>query len=288
MHLVDSEDKICGRAFIHEIETIQTEVPVELLILSECSVPLGDHFDDAQDLNVHIDNWQCYWIMIISWEDGVASRRGIGTLDRHAINQGYPPGLVWKEVLLGWDPYEGYAGIASNESAITHGTFFWHASREGYISKGTSVHGGLRTKLFVCIHLQRFCSPRDYEIDEYVGFTLIEAQENYEIGMSGIIDKVRKTVKIHRRIFLSILMARCGASFCPDCLIQVSPPQQKLQTTRELKRFIRGLEGINLVGADVVEVSPSYDTIAETTSVAAADLIVNILASMTNIKIFLR
>ncbi|KAK5797988.1 hypothetical protein VI817_004279 [Penicillium citrinum] len=101
MHLVDSEDKICGRAFIHEIETIQTEVPVELLILSECSVPLGDHFDDAQDLNVHIDNWQCYWIMIISWEDGVASRRGIGTLDRHAINQGYPPGLEWKEVLLG-------------------------------------------------------------------------------------------------------------------------------------------------------------------------------------------
>lgn len=71
-------------------------------------------------------------------------------------------------------------------------------------------------------------------------------------------------------------------------MIQVSPPQQKLQTTRELKRFIRGLEGINLVGADVVEVSPSYDTIAETTSVAAADLIVNILASMTNIKIFLR
>ncbi len=48
-----------------------------------------------------------------------------------------------------WDPHEGYTGIASNQSAITHGTFFWHASREGCISKGTSVHGGLRTKLFV-------------------------------------------------------------------------------------------------------------------------------------------
>lgn len=50
-----------------------------------------------------------------------------------------------------WDPYEGYTGIASNQSAITHGTFFWHASREGCISKGTSVHGGLRTKLFVSL-----------------------------------------------------------------------------------------------------------------------------------------
>ena len=50
-----------------------------------------------------------------------------------------------------WDPYEGYTGIVSEQSAITHGTFFWHASREGCISKGTSVHGGLRTKLFVSI-----------------------------------------------------------------------------------------------------------------------------------------
>lgn len=51
-----------------------------------------------------------------------------------------------------------------------------------------------------------------------------------------------------------------------------------------MKRFIKGLEGINLVGADVVEVSPPYDTVAETTSVAAADLIVDILASMTKSK----
>lgn len=56
-----------------------------------------------------------------------------------------------------WDPYEGYTGIASNQSAITHGTFFWHASREGCISKGTSVHGGLRTKLFVSTPVSPFC-----------------------------------------------------------------------------------------------------------------------------------
>lgn len=38
-------------------------------------------------------------------------------------------------------------------------------------------------------------SPRDYEIDENVGFTIIEAQEIDEIGMSGIIEKVWNTVK---------------------------------------------------------------------------------------------
>lgn len=36
-----------------------------------------------------------------------------------------------------------------------------------------------------------------------------------------------------------------------------------------------------MVGADIVEVSPPYDTVAETTSVAAADLLVDILAGMT-------
>lgn len=85
-----------------------------------------------------------------------------------------------------WDPYRGYTGIASEQSAITHGTFFWHASREGCISKGTSIHGGLRTRLF---------SPKDYVIDkDFVGFELIEAHEIDDIGVKGIVEKMRRTV----------------------------------------------------------------------------------------------
>jgi agmatinase len=85
-----------------------------------------------------------------------------------------------------WDPYQGYTGIASEQSAITHGTFFWHASREGCIAKGTSIHGGLRTKLF---------GPKDYAIDkDVVGFELIEAHEIDDMGMKGIVERVRKVV----------------------------------------------------------------------------------------------
>ncbi len=47
-----------------------------------------------------------------------------------------------------------------------------------------------------------------------------------------------------------------------------------------MKRFIKGLEGINLIGADIVEVSPPYDTIAEVTCIAATDLLVDIMALM--------
>lgn len=47
-------------------------------------------------------------------------------------------------------------------------------------------------------------SPRDYEIDrDVVGFTLIEAHEIDEIGMDGIIAKVRKAVG-NTAVYLSI------------------------------------------------------------------------------------
>lgn len=42
--------------------------------------------------------------------------------------------------------------------------------------------------------LALFKSSRDYEIDQDVGFTLIEAQEIDDIGVKGIVNKVRTTV----------------------------------------------------------------------------------------------
>lgn len=67
------------------------------------------------------------------------------------------------------------------------------------------MHGGLRTKLFVCNHSGQLCQvhanlyclqgPKDYVIDKNVGFSIIEAHEIDDIGMSGVIEKTRKVVK---------------------------------------------------------------------------------------------
>ncbi len=43
---------------------------------------------------------------------------------------------------------------------------------------------------------------------------------------------------------------------------------------------MRGLEGINLVGADLVEVAPAYDTNAELTTMAAADTLFEVMTLM--------
>lgn len=43
-------------------------------------------------------------------------------------------------------------------------------------------------------------------------------------------------------------------------------------STRELRTIIRGLDGLFIVSADIVEVAPAYDTNAELTTMAAADV----------------
>ena len=51
-------------------------------------------------------------------------------------------------------------------------------------------------------------------------------------------------------------------------------------STRELRTIIRGLEGINFVAADIVEVAPAYDTNAEHTTMAAADTLYEVMTLM--------
>ena len=51
-------------------------------------------------------------------------------------------------------------------------------------------------------------------------------------------------------------------------------------TTRELIRILRGIEWLNVVGADVVEVAPAYQGAGEETALAAAQVVYEILTSM--------
>jgi agmatinase len=80
------------------------------------------------------------------------------------------------------------------------------------------------------------------------------------------------------------LLICCHLVLDPSIAPATGTPESGGWTTRELKRFIKGLEGINLIGADVVEVSPPYDTVAEVTSIAATDLLIDIMALMVKDK----
>lgn len=64
---------------------------------------------------------------------------------------------------------------------------------------------------------------------------------------------------------------RNGTSAAP-----VGPPEPGGLTSRELQMLLRGLDGLRVVGADVVEVSPAYDH-AELTALAAANVVYELL-----------
>ena len=53
-------------------------------------------------------------------------------------------------------------------------------------------------------------------------------------------------------------------------------PEVAGMTTREIVNVIRGLSGLNLISADVVEVAPAYDH-AEVTSLAAATIVYELI-----------
>ena len=50
-------------------------------------------------------------------------------------------------------------------------------------------------------------------------------------------------------------------------------------TSREVIRILRGLEDLNVVGADIVEVAPAYDGTGEQTALVAAQVGFEILSS---------
>ena len=60
-------------------------------------------------------------------------------------------------------------------------------------------------------------------------------------------------------------------------------PEAGGMTSRELLEILRGLRGLNIVGADLVEVAPSYDH-AEITGIAAANVAYDLITLMADLR----
>lgn len=131
-----------------------------------------------------------------------------------------------------------------------HGTMFFHASNEGIIDSGRSVQIGIRTEYIREDHL----------------FTVLDAEWVMDHRAGDILDTVKRVVGDHP-VYVTFDIDCLDPSFAPGT---GTPVVGGLSTALAL-RIIRGLTGFNLVGMDIVEVSPPYDH-AEITSLAAATL----------------
>lgn len=155
------------------------------------------------------------------------------------------------------------------QADFTHGTMFWIASSEGLILNGSSVHAGLRTRLSGTTFF-------DYEHDEQQGFMRLESDDIDAIGVEGIIESIMERMGTEVPVYLSIDIDVIDPGLAPG----TGTPEPGGWTTRELIQILRGIERLNLVGADVVEVAPAYDGAGETTALAAAQIVYEVLTSM--------
>ncbi|KAF2806200.1 Arginase/deacetylase [Mytilinidion resinicola] len=185
-----------------------------------------------------------------------------------SINREYGPVSVihFDSHLDTWKP-KVFGGAPSHQASINHGTYFFHASQEGLLANDSNIHAGIRTTL---------SGPSDYENDGYCGFEIVEARAIDTIGTEGIIKKIRERVGTTKPVYLSIDIDTLDPAFAPA----TGTPETGGWSTRELRTIVRGLEGVNLIAADIVEVAPAYDTNAELTTMAAADVLYEVMTLM--------
>ncbi|MGF1704078.1 agmatinase [Photobacterium makurazakiensis] len=139
-------------------------------------------------------------------------------------------------------------------SQYDHGTMFYHAPNEGLIDPKHSVQIGIRT---------------DY--DNKQGFNVLDAATTNDWPVQQIVETIKATVGT-RPVYLTFDIDCLDPAYAPGT---GTPVCGGISSDKALK-IIRGLQGINLVGMDVVEVAPAYDH-ADITALAAATIATELL-----------
>jgi agmatinase len=157
-----------------------------------------------------------------------------------------------------WDTYFG--------APYTHGTPFRRAAEEGLFRDDASMHVGIRGPLY---------SRDDLKRDAALGFRVVHCDAVDTEGIDSIMARLRQRVGQHP-LYVSIDIDVLDPAYAPG----TGTPEVGGLTTRELLRMLRGLTGLTIIAADIVEVAPVYDH-AEVTSLAAATVayeLVNLFA----------
>lgn len=140
------------------------------------------------------------------------------------------------------------------DDRIDHGTMFFWATKYGIVDPASSVQIGLRT-----------------ENPDTLGFNIIDAPRVHAESIEAVIAETREVLG-DRPVYVTFDIDCLDPSYAPG----TGTPVCGGLTSHQAMSILRGLQGINVVGMDIVEVAPAYD-IAEITSLAAAHLAMEML-----------
>lgn len=156
-----------------------------------------------------------------------------------------------------WDEYFG--------SKYSHGTPFRRAIEEGLIDPTRMIQIGLRGQVY---------GEEDFEFARSKGIEFISTEDVFERGIPSVIERCQRFRGAP--CYLTFDIDVVDPAFAPG----TGTPQIGGPSSREIVALIRGLQGLHFVGADLVEVSPPYDS-AEITSLLAANLLFEFLCLMS-------
>lgn len=171
-----------------------------------------------------------------------------------------------------WHPAKYPNSWPSDQAHFNHGSMFWLAGNEGLLVNDTSrpsVHAGLRTRL-------SGTSWADFDDDTAQNWLRVVADDIDDLGTAGVVKTILDAIPADDPVYLSVDIDVLDPAFAPG----TGTPEPGGWTTRELIRILRGIEGLNVVGADVVEVAPAYQGRGEETALAAAQVVYEILSSV--------
>ncbi len=176
-----------------------------------------------------------------------------------ALGEKKPVGMIHFDAHT--DLYDSYFGGFK----YTHGTPFRRAIEEGVLDPNRTIQIGLRGSMY---------DNDDFEWGEKMGVRLVRVEEAIEKGPKTIMAEARKIVG-DDETYVSFDIDMLDPVYAPG----TGTPEIGGFTTREAQSLLRELRGLNVVGADVVEVSPPFDP-SGLTAYAGVVMMFEILCTM--------
>jgi guanidinopropionase len=165
-----------------------------------------------------------------------------------AIAAEQPVGLIHVDAHTDtWDEFMG--------SKFHHGAPFRLANDEGLIDAARTVQIGIRGA-------QNSEQTWDYSLAS--GFRVIFMEEFTDLGVGAVIEEVRAIIGAGP-VYVSFDVDGLDPVYAPG----TGTPEIGGLTTIEAQRLLRGLRGLDIIGGDVVEVSPPFDPSGNTALVGA-------------------
>jgi len=135
------------------------------------------------------------------------------------------------------------------DGRLDHGTMFSRAIKEDLVDTKHSIQVGIRT-----------------HNSNTKGVTILDSPWVHKNGVDKVIKKIIEVVK-DRPTYLTFDIDGLDPAYAPG----TGTPVAGGLTSAQALAIIRGLDGLNFIGADVVEVAPAYDH-SEITAIAAATI----------------